>query len=349
MAENEQCCGCAALASEDEYNMGLHVGAIFILFAVSTAGTLLPVVSKHVPFLSERSITIEWLMTFGFGVVIATGFIHMMNEGVEMLSNPCLGEVVDEYGSLGMAVVLATVVVMHLIECESAVFFAGKTQTLHAHHGHAHGHAHGGPPITPGNSSSAVVTTPNDEENPYSTKLVSTASSSHLVTAAQANKDMKRKLAVILFELGVVFHSVIVGVDLGVTAGTEFKTLLAAMCFHQFFEGIAIGGSALGVMENLQQVLGMNFAFAITTPVGMVIGIAIRTTYSSTSVTALWVQGVLNCVAGGILLYTGLVELLTYHMTTNEEFLARSGKQRFVLYAACWLGAGAMALIGKWA
>ncbi|GAB9473577.1 hypothetical protein Gpo141_00013996, partial [Globisporangium polare] len=26
-----------------------------------------------------------------------------------------------------------------------------------------------------------------------------------------------------------------------------------------------------------------------------------------------------------------------------------SGKQRFVLYAACWLGAGAMALIGKWA
>lgn len=330
MSESELCCGCAELTSEDDYNTALHIASIFILFGVSAAGTLLPVVSKHVSFLSSKSIIMEWLMTFGFGVVIATGFIHMMNEGIEMLSNPCLGEVVENYESLGLAVVLATVVVMHLIECESAVFFAGKSQHLHAH---AHGHTH-----APLSAVSTSVTTPNDEENPYSEKL-----------DAAAAVNSKRKLAAVLFEVGVVFHSVIVGVDLGVTAGTEFKTLLAAMCFHQFFEGIAISGSAIGAMESLTNVLAMNFAFAVTTPVGMVIGMAIRTTYSSTSVTALWVQGVLNCVAGGILLYTGLVELLTYHMTTNSEFLARSGKERFLLYAACWLGAGAMALIGKWA
>lgn len=347
MAESE-CCGCANLTSEDEYDTGLHVGAIFILFGVSMAGTLLPVVSKKIPFLSSQSIVMEWLMTFGFGVVIATGFIHMMNEGIEMLSNPCLGQVVEDYGSLGMAVVLATIVVMHLIECESAVFFAGKVQSMHGH-AHAHGHAHGPiVPVTTRNSSSNLgnglaVTTPNDEENPYHEKMSLTA------TAAAVPTDIKRKLAVVLFELGVVFHSVIVGVDLGVGTGTEFKTLLAAMSFHQFFEGIAISGSALGAIESMKNVMAMNFAFAITTPIGIAIGMAIHTTYSSTSTTALWVQGILNCVAGGILLYTGLVELLTYHMTTNQEFLARSGQQRFLLYAACWLGAGAMALIGKWA
>uniref|UniRef100_K3WVH3 Zinc/iron permease n=1 Tax=Globisporangium ultimum (strain ATCC 200006 / CBS 805.95 / DAOM BR144) TaxID=431595 RepID=K3WVH3_GLOUD len=338
MADEQTCCGCADLTSEDDYNTPLHIGAIFILFAVSAAGTLLPVVSKHVPALSSNSMIMEWLMTFGFGVVIATGFIHMMNEGIEMLSNPCLGQVVENYESLGLAVVLATVVVMHLIECESAVFFADKTQHLHGHaHGHAHGHVHDAPL----SAANAVVITPNDEENPYHQEKLSANTS--------IETKNKKMLAAILFEVGVVFHSVIVGIDLGVTAGTEFKTLLAAMCFHQFFEGIAISGSAIGAMESLRNVLSMNFAFAITTPVGMAIGIAIRTTYSSTSTTALWVQGILNCVAGGILLYTGLVELLTYHMTTNNEFLGRSGKQRFLLYLACWLGAGAMALIGKWA
>ncbi|TYZ68397.1 hypothetical protein PybrP1_000746 [[Pythium] brassicae (nom. inval.)] len=331
------CCGCADLASDEEYDTGLHVGAIFILFAVSAAGTMLPVLSNKIPVLSAHSIVMEWLLTFGFGVVIATGFIHMMNEGVEMLSNPCLGAVVENYESLGMAVVLATIVVMHLIECESAVYFAGNAGALH----HAHGHAHGVPINA---ASNAVVLTPNDEESPYHPHADKTTAA-----ASGTKTDYKRKLAAVLFEVGVVFHSVIVGVDLGVTVGTEFKTLLAAMCFHQFFEGIAISGSALGAVERLRSVLAMNFAFAITTPVGVVIGMAIRTTYSSTSTTALWVQGVLNCVAGGILLYTGLVELLTYHMTTNQEFLSRSSGQRFLLYAACWLGAGAMALLGKWA
>ncbi|TMW64332.1 hypothetical protein Poli38472_012954 [Pythium oligandrum] len=343
MADSEElCCGCADLASEDEYNLGLHIGAIFILFAVSTAGTALPVLSKKVPMLAAKSMVMQWLMVFGFGVVIATGFIHMMNEGIEMLSNPCLGEVVENYESLGMVIVLGTIVVMHLIECESAVFFAGQGSPHgHGHgHGHTHGHIHDVHhtplPVTTSVSSPALT----DDEHPYHDKLM---------LAPTSSPDAKRKVAAVLFEVGVIFHSVVVGVDLGVTASTEFQTLLAAMCFHQFFEGIAISSSMLGAIESFKNVLLMNLAFAVTTPLGMVVGIGIRSTYSSTSVTALWVQGVLNCVAGGILLYTGLVELLTYHMTTNPEFLQRSALQRFALYFACWLGAGAMALIGKWA
>ncbi|KAF1771931.1 Zinc/iron permease [Phytophthora cactorum] len=149
---------------------------------------------------------------------------------------------------------------------------------------------------------------------------------------------LRRKIATLIFEAGVIFHSVIIGLDLGVTTGSEFNTLLAALCFHQFFEG------------SKGKLFMVNFAFAITTPVGQVIGIAIRTTYSDSSTTALWVQGILDCVAGGILLYTGLVELLTYNMTTNGQFLSRptvqAGLQCVSLYICLWLGAGLMTLIG---
>ncbi|EEY59636.1 Zinc (Zn2)-Iron (Fe2) Permease (ZIP) Family [Phytophthora infestans T30-4] len=333
MAEEETCCGCVTLDEAEEYDMGLHIGAIFIIFVVSAAGTMIPIISQKIPQCKANSVVMEAVSAFAFGVVLATGLIHMVNEGIEKLSNECLGAVVENYESLGLAFVLITLVVMHFIECESSVFFGAQNSMLH---GHAHGE------IT---AQEAAITpadreTPKPVENPY-----------HEAAFDQSELDSKirRKIATIIFEAGVVFHSVIIGLDLGVTAGSEFKTLLAALCFHQFFEGVAIGSSALSSLESKSKLFIVNFVFAITTPIGQVIGIGIRSTYSDSSTTSLWVQGILNCVAGGILLYTGLVELLTYNMTTNGQFLSRPTAQRFLLYICLWLGAGLMALIGKWA
>ncbi|CAI5728906.1 unnamed protein product [Hyaloperonospora brassicae] len=333
MAE-ESCCGCASLDPNDEYDTGLHVGSIFIIFAVSAAGTLLPVVSQRISYCNTNSIIMEAIGAFAYGVVLATGLIHMVNEGIEKLSNECLGPIVEDYGSLGLAFVLITLVLMHFIDCESSVFFGAQGSMLHGH-----GHDHGAP-VT-----QEVFTTPDGlnytpDEELYQVKPH--ASSAHASTT-------RRKMATFIFEAGVLFHSVIIGIDLGVTTGSEFNTLLAALCFHQFFEGIAIGTAALSSLESKTKLFMLNFAFAITTPIGQVIGIAIHSTYSETSTTALWVQGTLDCVAGGILLYTGLVELLTHNMTTNSTFLSRSALQRFTMYLFLWLGAGLMALIGKWA
>ncbi|POM78294.1 Zinc (Zn2)-Iron (Fe2) Permease (ZIP) Family [Phytophthora palmivora] len=325
MAE-ETCCGCVTLDEAEEYDMGLHVGAIFIIFAVSAAGTLIPIISQKIPQCKANSVIMEAVSAFAFGVVIATGLIHMVNEGIEKLSNECLGSVVENYESLGLAFVLITLVVMHFIECESSML-------------HGHGHAHGDVSAQDAAITPAAGSTPQTAENPYHEKSLESSN----------DPKIRRKIATLIFEAGVVFHSVIIGLDLGVTAGSEFKTLLAALCFHQFFEGIAIGSSALSSIESKSKLFMINFVFAITTPVGQVIGIAIRSTYSDSSTTSLWVQGILNCVAGGILLYTGLVELLTYNMTTNGQFLSRPVAQRFTLYICLWLGAGVMALIGKWA
>lgn len=341
MADEATCCGCVSLDGENEYDMALHVGAIFIIFAVSVAGTLVPIIAQKIPACNANSVIMESVSAFAYGVVIATGLIHMINEGVEKLKDECLGSIVEDYESLGLAFVLITLVVMHLIECESSVFFGSQGSLLHGHAGHGHAHVHTPEAIMqePVSTPDGALT-PQTSENPYHEKGLDHAGH---------DSKIRRKIATIIFEAGVIFHSVIIGLDLAVTTGSEFKTLLAALCFHQFFEGIAIGTSALGSLETKAKLFMVNFAFAITTPIGQVIGIAIRSTYSASSSTALWVQGILDCVAGGILLYTGLVELLTYNMTTNHQFLSRSAAQRFSIYICLWLGAGLMALIGKWA
>lgn len=46
-----------------------------------------------------------------------------------------------------------------------------------------------------------------------------------------------------MLELGIVAHSVIIGVTLGVSESPcTIRPLLAALSFHQFFEGFALGG-----------------------------------------------------------------------------------------------------------
>ena len=84
----ESCCGCVSLNADNEYDMGLHVIAILIIFAVSAAGTLIPFISQQIPHCKANSIIMEAIGAFAYGVVLATGLIHMINEGVEKLSDP---------------------------------------------------------------------------------------------------------------------------------------------------------------------------------------------------------------------------------------------------------------------
>lgn len=46
-----------------------------------------------------------------------------------------------------------------------------------------------------------------------------------------------------MLELGIVAHSVIIGISLGTSGNPQtIKPLIAALSFHQFFEGMGLGG-----------------------------------------------------------------------------------------------------------
>lgn len=236
-------------------DLGLHVGAIFIILAVSVAGTLVPLVSKLIPQSSVNAIVMESIRAFSFGVVLATGLIHMINEGIEKLSDEALGSIVEEYGSLGLAVVLMTLMLLHFIECENVVFFGAQGSVLHGH-GHSHGdrtyqaeHDHR---VRNSDSSMREATgTPGADFRAMQPSPSPTPE--QVAKEASSDSSIRHTIATVIFEAGVIFHSVIVGLDLGVTTGTEFKTLLTALCFHQFFEGslsVALPSAPLQARRN---------------------------------------------------------------------------------------------------
>ncbi|KAJ2765269.1 hypothetical protein IWQ56_004165, partial [Coemansia nantahalensis] len=133
--EADEAVDCFASGVED-WDSKLHIGAIFIILAVAGVGVYLPVLGHFVPALRLPRFLLTVGKHLGTGVIIATGFIHMLPEASESLSNPCIGGRMGNYGGWAGVLAMMAIFGMHLLEFLMSNHAMGK-----------HGHSHGLPPI----------------------------------------------------------------------------------------------------------------------------------------------------------------------------------------------------------
>jgi zinc transporter 1/2/3 len=89
-------------------------------------------------------------------------------------------------------------------------------------------------------------------------------------------------------------------------------------------------------------------AYGLTTPNAIAVGLGLRTVYDNSSFTANVVNGIFDSISAGILLYTGFVEMIARDFLFNPD--RTNDKTRLSFMVVClFLGAGIMALLGKWA
>lgn len=173
-------------------------------------------------------------------------------------------------------------------------------------------------------------------------------------TAAEFERDRSFRQqisAFLILEFGIIFHSVIIGLTLG-TAGDEFSTLYPVIVIHQTFEGLGIGArlSAIPIPRSWDWLPWfLCAAYGLTTPVAMAIGLGMRYTYNGNSFTANIVSGVFDSISAGVLIYTGLVELLARDFLFNAKRMDDSFGRLAFMIGCTLLGAALMALLGKWA
>lgn len=170
------------------------------------------------------------------------------------------------------------------------------------------------------------------------------------IAEAEERSFQQQIAAFLILEFGVIFHSVIIGLNLG-TTGQEFSTLYPVLVFHQSFEGLGIGArmSAIPFPKRLHWLPWFLCAsYGLTTPIAIAIGLGFRNTYTAGSFTANVISGVLDAISAGILIYTGLVELLARDFLFNED-LTRSSRRLIFMLVSVFLGVMLMALLGKWA
>ncbi|KAJ7686711.1 ZIP zinc transporter-domain-containing protein [Mycena rosella] len=165
--------------------------------------------------------------------------------------------------------------------------------------------------------------------------------------APEAQNNSVRVVGIVILEFGAVLHSVLIGLTLA--AAQKFKVLFAVLVTHQVFEGLGIGSRLASVPGLPTRVrVGGAIVFGLSTPLGMAVGLAVRASYSADDPGALVVSGVLDALSAGILVYTGLVELLAREILFNEELMKGPTSKLAVALGWVFLGCCVMALLGRW-
>ncbi|XWS30946.1 hypothetical protein CRYUN_Cryun23aG0034700 [Craigia yunnanensis] len=260
---------------------------------------------------------------------MSTGFIHVLPVAIENLTFPCLNE--NAWGKCPFAglVPMASAIATLMIDVFATSHYTkshfnktkqrdGIDEEKTGEHVHTHatnGHAHG------------------------SVSMLEHSASSEL---------LRHRVVSQVLELGIVVHSVIIGISLGASESPKtIKPLVAALTFHQFFEGMGLGGCISQAQFKSGAVAIVALFFSFTTPVGIVIGIGISNIYDESSPTALIVEGIFIAASAGILIYMALVDLLAEDFMNPK--LQNNGILQVGASVSLLLGAALMSLLAIWA
>lgn len=338
-------------ASENDYNGldNLRILSVFMILLSSAIGSFFPLLSSRYSFI--RLPDWCWFIAkfFGSGVIVATGFIHLLQPANEALSDECLGENWNAY-PYAFGICLVSLFLLFFSEIVTHYFVAKAT----------------------GNLLDAVNYNSAGEEDSVDIKDIEkdadkapahqpgsqhySHDSAHVDPEVTAKNDresyLNQVLSVFVLEFGVVFHSVFVGLSLAV-AGDEFKTLFCVLIFHQMFEGLGLGTRIAETPWDEKSRLTpwlLALCFSLSTPISVAIGIGVRHSFVPEGRTALISNGIFDSISSGILIYTGIVELMAHEFLYSNHFKTKNAFKKILLaYGIMCLGAGLMALLGKWA
>ncbi|CRK16782.1 hypothetical protein BN1708_011834 [Verticillium longisporum] len=123
---------CGGGQEPGDYDLPLHVAALFLVLAASIFGAGFPVVAKKVKWLKVPPKVFFACKHFGTGVLVATAFVHLLPTAFASLTDPCLPDLfTSQYPAMPGVIMMAAMFALFTVE-----------MYLHAKTG---GHSHGGP------------------------------------------------------------------------------------------------------------------------------------------------------------------------------------------------------------
>ncbi|KAG0680714.1 high-affinity Zn(2+) transporter zrt1 [Pichia californica] len=353
--------GIVDAGSEFSGGIGTRVGSIFVIGVISTFVTMFPILSQKYNW----KVSIWFYLFaryFGAGVIIATAFVHLMDPAYgEIGSLSCVGG----WGNWSIyswvpALILASVFGIFLVDIASEVYVERKfgytgieepdIQQMITSKDKKNENEF---PNVDWDLSEHQLTSDDQQSDLDLNKTESAVEKAESINSASSIYEFKQQFAAFLIlEFGIIFHSVIIGLNLGSCSYDDFKTLYIVLVFHQSFEGLGIGARLSAIPWPSDQPEYYKYllclAYGLVTPVSIAIGLGVRTTYVAGGFTANIVSGVLDSLSAGILIYTGLVEFLARDFVFNKEIKRDLTQLLFCINCLIW-GAGIMSLIGKWA
>lgn len=334
--------GCG-IAPFQDYNLGLHIGAVFILLAASLAGVLIPEVMRWLR--SDKNVTEKAILTgdlgfgprvsnaifalrfFGGGILLSTAFVHLVAHAITYFSNSCIGEL--QYEATPAAIMMAAVWLMIVINFlimrplrRKAALAIANQQALRST-----------------NSQSSHETAEEfKQRQDESHDQMRYADEEHLQSKIKLDES-----ELTFLEAGIIVHSIVIGITIGTSSGEGWVAFLIAILWHQFCEGLALA-SRIVLIPTLStlKIWVMYLAFVITTPVGIAIGIGVRQSFNGNDRATLLVIGILTAISAGILLYSSFIQVIAHDFLHDPRMHNASWTRALAAIVFFTLGAIAM-------
>jgi len=341
-----------------EYPIGYTLIGIAAVLVCSFVGTVLPIIFKNKSFFHENTLLFNSVKLFGTGVILSVAFIHMIIPAGQILSSEYTYKIFNEsYTSFTGVFVILGIILTHIIQVYTSHFLSKDSESHKHDHDNDNSSKSSDITISIGDEKKKVdsddITNIKDvwHSKNSKTEVVSAvdgcAEEQHGLLHLIENKE--KQVISYLLEIGISIHSILIGVAFGMTNDSELIILMIALMFHQFFEGVSLSSVFIEAhFKRNTAIIIMIIVYSLTLPIGAFIGVIIRNAIESTDRVYLTTQGIIDAVAGGILIYDDLVNILSRHCNSTvfkKSSIPRKNIQLFAFYC----GIAVMAIIGIWA
>jgi len=322
-------CGCnvdpCASTFNVVYDRSLHIGAIFIVLMASVLGSGIPLLAKYCKYFRVSPYVICLGKCMGIGVVLACALVHMLQPASQSLTSPCVPwEFNTDYNAYAFLFAMLAGLAMQFVDFCLLEY------------------------ITSIHLSNRDIP---DKHEMSDTNNKCEVGHSH-AHSILLEAGMEKRVSAYMLEFGVAVHSVFIGLENGVVDEQTLKSLLVALCFHQFFEGVALGSriADANLSSHLNEFV-LAFVFSIAAPIGIAVGVIVTSSLNPNGESFLLIQGTFDGVCGGILLYIGYVLLIKDFPEDMKQHCNDKPLKNYMragMFFALWTGAGVMAFIGKY-
>lgn len=306
----------------------MQIGSILAVFVCSLAGFVgAYAISKQECYQYSQLRSI--VAMFSAGMMLSLGFIHITSEVILDLNE-------HVKFPLGACMVLAGLIVMIIFEHSSQPYKESHRDNVY-------------------NEDNEFIVSLNecthylDIEGAQSTYNIGEHSYPCITTLHPRNETYKSLLSFWMLEVACVFHSIFIGLSLGMipisSMSNTYTSLTIALCFHQVLEGVSVGNLSNELhMSNIKVVLSA-FVYSIAAPSGIVIGMCIDKNLvanETSTIIVLSFQG----FAAGMLLYVALFQLIAEELRKKNTHTKVN--QKMSLYIALLCGVSSMSIIALW-
>lgn len=342
-----------------DYNLDLAISSVFVILVISFLGAAFPALlalRRH-PYLV---LSIKFGSFAGSGVLLATGFVHMLLSAYESLSSPCLSDTwLGLYPAWGFLFTVITIVCLQVLDyilllvyepnpLDPSLSMIPSSPALEGAAVTTRDVERSGPP----SASAQVDSEPTSEEHVDCNKHVRCKDeecSGRTLLPLPSPAKRRAMGNLVMSEISVGVHSVIIGLALGATPSSQFTALFIAIIFHQLLEGIALGSNASQAGVSARMIVWLAIIYSFTTPIGIAIGIGVQSTLNTNSAPMLLTTGVLESISAGTLIFLSLGD----HMNAMKSQAGWLRAQSLAVQCACilcfFVGAGVMLAIAIWA